>query len=265
MVAEMIEDYDWESEDSEDWESDEALAESEDSAEDIGERARRRRRQRRYYRPGRGVRGITVQGQGGAARNLRFPARLATVAETNRGLANQEVARRALAGRLERLEARNRAQLKKDSSVSGLVTLMIAGGLTAFGAIKAAGNPDGSLLGGWAAQESTKTAAVVSAAQLATSGAKLVISGRYHRSGIGITADIFAAAQLAAFAFGSFHEPEITVASDDFVNAQKIISTLRVGTRIVTKDNGFAYRVVAAGNDRLLMLVSGGQVNIQVD
>ncbi|MCI0421653.1 MAG: hypothetical protein L0312_20910, partial [Acidobacteria bacterium] len=139
MIAEMIEDYDWESEDAEDWESDEAIGEYEDSAEDIGERARRRRRQQRS-RPSRvaGVQGLTMRGQDGRARNLAFPSRLATAAETNRGLAQVNDARRALAGRLERLEARHRVQQKKDSSVSGLVTLAIGGSLTAFGAIQAA-------------------------------------------------------------------------------------------------------------------------------
>jgi hypothetical protein len=96
MAEEMIEDVAWESDEAEDWESDEALAEAEESTEDIGERARRRRRRRRYYRPGRGVQGITVRGQDGRVRNMPFPTKLATAAETNRGLANQEIARRAL-------------------------------------------------------------------------------------------------------------------------------------------------------------------------
>src|SRR5215207_9126740 len=121
MAAEMIdmvEDYDWESDEAENWESDEGIAESEDSADDIGERARRRRRQNRYYKPGRGVQGISVRGQDGRVRNLAFPTKLATAAETNRGLASQEIARRALAGRLERLEARARKLQKNDSSVT---------------------------------------------------------------------------------------------------------------------------------------------------
>src|SRR5262245_55500369 len=90
----------WESDgEAEDWESDEAIAEAEDSAEDIGERARRRRyyagRRRSHYRPGRGVRGIAVRGQDGRTRHVPFPAKLATADETNRGLATQEVGRRA--------------------------------------------------------------------------------------------------------------------------------------------------------------------------
>src|SRR4030095_15202840 len=141
MIGEMIEDYDWESEDAEDWESDEAIGEYEDSAEDIGERARRRRRQSqpgRMSRPAiRGVQGVRVRGQDGRVSNRAFPARVATAAETNRVLANEKDARSALAGRLKLLEARHRAQQKKDSSVSGLVTLAIGGSLTAFGGIKA--------------------------------------------------------------------------------------------------------------------------------
>ena len=70
MVAEMIEDYDWESDESENWESDEAFAESEDSAEDIGERARWRRQQRRYP-PVRGRQGITVRSPGGGVQRYR--------------------------------------------------------------------------------------------------------------------------------------------------------------------------------------------------
>lgn len=206
MVAEMIEDIDWESDEAEDWESDEAFAEAEDSAEDIGERARRRRQQR-SFRPGRGVQGLKVRRPGGGVQRVPFPAPLATAAETNRGLAKQEVARRALAERLNRLEVRARALQKNDSSISGFVTLTLGGGLTAFSVIQAAKKPGGSLLQKVAAEPSSKTAAVLSAAQLAATGAKLVINKRYHRSGIGMAADIFAAAQLGTFAFGSLHTP----------------------------------------------------------
>src|SRR5258708_37635313 len=80
----------------EDWESDDAFAEADDSVEDLGERAQRRRGRNGRYRPGRGVRGMTVRDGDGRARNVAFPARLATAAETNRGLASQEVARRGL-------------------------------------------------------------------------------------------------------------------------------------------------------------------------
>jgi hypothetical protein len=254
MIAEMIEDYDWESDESEDGESDESIGEYDDSAEDIGERARRRRQQRSYYRPGRGVQGLTVRGQDGRARNLAFPTRLATAAETNRGLANQEVARRALAGRLEKLEASYRALQKKDSSVSGLVTLAIGGSLTAFGAIKAAQSSSSeSGIRRWAQQGVTKTAAVLSAAQLATSGAKLVIHGRYHRSGIGITADFFSALQLGFFAFGSLNTTVDPVGAPSYENANENKNNFSIGTVIVTQDDGKAYRVVqGVGGVRLL-------------
>lgn len=249
MVAEMIEDIDWESDEAADWESDEAFAEAEDSAEDIGERARRRRQQRRF-RPVRGRQGITVNRPGGGVQRVPFPAPLATAAETNRGLANQEVARRALAQRLNRLETRQ----KNDSSISGLVTLTIGGGLTAFGAIKAAGQPTGTRLADWAARDSTRTATVVAGAQLATSAAKLVINGRYHRSGIGITADIFSAAQLAAFAFASFHKPEEATGADSVVQADQIKGNVGIGTVIVVRKGGPAFRVVmGANNERLLL------------
>src|SRR5215813_9781934 len=105
------------------WEADEGYDEADDSVEDLGERTRQQRRRRRYannrYRPGRGVRGMTMRDADGRARNVAFPARLATTAETNRGLASQEVARRALEERIDRLEARNRQQLKNGASVSG--------------------------------------------------------------------------------------------------------------------------------------------------
>ena len=51
---------------------------------------------------------MAVRGQDGRVRNVPFPTKLATAAETNRGLASQEVARRALDERLNRLEARFR-------------------------------------------------------------------------------------------------------------------------------------------------------------
>jgi hypothetical protein len=138
---------------------------------------------------------------------MPFPARLATAAETNRGLASQEVARRALDERLDRLETKVRVQQKNDASATGIVALLIGGGLSAWGAYEASKRPSGSILGRWADENSTKMAAVTSVSQIAMSGAKLAINGRYHRSGFGIAADAFSAAQLAAFAFGSLYKP----------------------------------------------------------
>jgi hypothetical protein len=254
MVAEMIEDYDWESDESEDWESDEAFAESEDSAEDIGEA--RRRRRGRYYQPGRmsrpgirGVQGLRVRGQDGRVTNMAFPARVATAAETNRGLANQDLARRALAERLNRLEVRARALQRKDSSVSGLVTLALGGGLATFGAIQAVKKTGNTGLQRWAAEPSTRTASVVSAAQLITTGAKLVTGVGYARSPIAITADLYSAAQLAVFAFGSLNIPNtITGAENDIATANKNIGNYSVGSLVLVKDTGLVYQVVTLAN-----------------
>jgi len=203
MPEEMVEN--WEADDAaENWEADDAYGEAEDSAEDIGERVRQRpQRPGRRFQPGRGVNGMVVRGPDGRPRNVPFPAKLATAAETNRGLASQEAGRRALAQRLDRLEARNLGNIKKDAAITGAVTLGIGGGLTAYGIFKTAGQDTGFQLHDWANRESTQIAAVVSATQLATSGAKLLINGRYHRSGIGIAADIFSALQIATFAFAS--------------------------------------------------------------
>ncbi|SEP50898.1 hypothetical protein SAMN02990966_07799 [Rhodospirillales bacterium URHD0017] len=189
------------------WESDDAFDEADDSVEDLGERTQQRRR-RRYgrYRPGRGVRGMTMRDADGRARNVAFPARLATTAETNRGLAGQEVARRALEERLNRLETRNRAQLKNGSAISGIVTLLLGGGLTAFSLFKAQQATTGSdsLLNKWSEQSTAQMATLSSVSQLAATGAKMLVTGQYHRSGIGIAADAFAAVQIAGFTVASF-------------------------------------------------------------
>ena len=242
MAEEMIENAPWESDEAEDWESDEAFAESEDSAEDIGERARRRRR-RSHYRPGRGVRGLALRSPDGRVRNLPFPTRLATAVETNRGLATQEVARRALDQRLDRLETRVRAQQKNDSSATGVVALLIGGGLAAWGAYEASKKSTGSRLGNWASQDSTKMAAVTSVSQIATSGAKLAINGRYHRSGFGIAADTFSVAQLAAFALASLYQPKplIAVADLDALVREQVAGTLKADHRYLTIDTGDEY------------------------
>ena len=204
MPEEMMESWVAEADEADEaWESDEAYDEAEDSVEDLGEAQRRRRRSGRY-RPGRGVRGMTMRDADGRARNVAFPARLATTAETNRGLAGQEVARRALEERLNRLEARNRSQLKNGSSISGIVTLLLGGGLTAFSLFKA--NQDkgnGTLFNKWADENTATMATLTSVGQLATTGAKMLVNGRYHHSGIGMAADAFAALQIAGFAVAS--------------------------------------------------------------
>lgn len=249
MVAEMIEDYDWESDESEDWESDEAFAESEDSAEDIGE-ARRRRRQR-GLRPVRGRQGLTVRRPGGGVQRVPFPAPLATAAETNRGLAK-------LAERLNRLETRSRVQQNKDGAVTGMVTLAIGGGLAGFGAIQSRKSTvSGTAIQKWVAEPSTRTAALVSATQLATSGAKVVIKGRYDKSAIGVTADVFAAALLAAFAFGSLKE---TRKFKIVANRAAALAAMKIddrGTVYLTHDESELLQLeIDAANNRALRLVS---------
>jgi hypothetical protein len=197
MAEEMIESVPWESEEAEYPEADEAIAEAEDS----GEAHRRSRRSRSAYHPARGVQGMTLRGRDGS-RSLQFPAKLATAEEMNRGLANQELARRGLDERLDRLERKFRGQQKNDVATTGAVSLAIAGGLSVLGAFKAVENNSSFSMNGWATEEVTEMASVVSATQLATSTAKLAVNGRYIRSGLGITADAFSVVQLALFAYG---------------------------------------------------------------
>jgi hypothetical protein len=257
MAEEMtLENLSWESDEAvEDIEADEALAEAEESVEDIGERWRRGRPARPRHLPRtRGVRGMVVRGQDGRPRNLPFPARLATAEETNRGLASQEVRRRALEAQLQKFETRLRGQLRNGSSVSGLVYLVIGVPLSAWGAI----NPTktgGTRLGNWAAEDTTKMAAVASATQLATSGAKLLVYGGYHRSPIGMAADAFAGAQLIAFAFGSMHKAE-ALRSDNSTNdpSKANLSSYAFGDLVLLAD-GKTYRVVDATGTKALRLI----------
>ena len=152
---------------------------------------------------------MTVRDADGRARNVAFPAKLATADETNRGLATQEVARRALEQRLDRLETRGMQQQKNGSAISGIVTLLIGGGLTAFSLFKASQSTStGSTFSKWAQEDMAKVATLTSVGQIAGSGAKLLVNGRYHRSGIGMAADAFAAAQVAGFALASLSPPE---------------------------------------------------------
>ena len=79
----------WESEEAE--ESEEAIGESEESEEAYSDRRRGRAPRPMRFRPSTGVGGITLRGPDGRPRNVQFPAKLATVADTNRGLASQDV------------------------------------------------------------------------------------------------------------------------------------------------------------------------------
>ncbi len=201
MADTLADNYQLESDEA-DWESDEALAgESDEGVEDIGERTREIRRSR--YRPTQGVQGIRLRRPDGVSQTVKFPAKLPTTAEVNRGLASQEMGRRALEEKLGRLEKQLGRQVKNDAAIAGLVTLGIGGGLTAFGAVKAAEQATDKFKS-WTNQGSTTMASLVSATQLATTGAKWVTSGRYNRSGLGMAADIFSVAQLATFVFGTF-------------------------------------------------------------
>jgi hypothetical protein len=196
------------------WESDEGFMEADDSVEDFGEARQRGRRPGRRP-PVRGVRGMTMRGADGRAHNVAFPARLATTAETNRSLASHDAARRALEERIDRLEARNRQQLKKGASVSGIVTLAIGGGLTALSLFKAAQpaqtgvspstnrGATSTAFSRWANEETAKMATLTSVMQVAATGATMLVNGRYHRSGIGIAADAFAAVQIAGYTLAS--------------------------------------------------------------
>jgi hypothetical protein len=248
MPEETIEGVVWESEDSI-YESEDAIAEAEDSVEDIGE-ATRRKQPKKYFRPGRGVQGISLRNQDGRVRNVPFPTKLATVEETNRGLASQELARRGLDNRLDQLEARFKLQQKRDTSITGSVALLLGGGLTALGAIEAAKQPGGATLGSWAAESTTQMSALVSVTQLATSGVKFAMNGKYHRNGIGIAADIFSLAQIATFAFGTFNQPKVytAVANKRAADAAAAAGAVR-GTLFVTQDKGEVFQVVVGANN----------------
>jgi hypothetical protein len=188
----------WESDEAQDWESDEAIGESDESTEDIGEAVRRRRN---VPAKARGVGGMTLRRPDGGRTNFSFPARLTTTAETNRVVANQT----KLDDQLEQFRRALRAQRKSDVSAAGAVTLLLGGGLTIWGLMKA--SQGGLSLNGWANQGSTEIAAGFSAMQLATTGVKLMMTHHYSRSMLGTGGDLFAAAQLAAFAFGSWYTP----------------------------------------------------------
>jgi hypothetical protein len=240
----------WESDEAQDWESDEAFAESDESAEDIGERARRRWRGRGPYRPAyaRGVQGIrTPSGP------VAFPQRLTTAAETNRGLAAQERARNELEKQVDQLERRFQQQRKSDASVSGIVTLVIGGGLTVLGIVLAR---QAITFNSWASQEPVKAAATVSGFQLANTLAKSAVGaggGRYASSGspLGIAADVFAVAQLAAFAFGTLNiptagvqkQPKIVVGTKDTLNTND--PTLQPNDIVVTDGDHRTWELIA--------------------
>ena len=149
------------------------------------------------------------------------------------------MARRALGERIDRLEARNRQQLKNGASISGIVTLVLGGGLTAFSLFKANSETGGSLLSKWANESTAQMATVSSVSQLAATGAMMLVNGRYHRSGIGIAADAFAALQIAGFTFASFQgAPALgrhTVVSDE-AGSNRVEASARAADGNLTYD-----------------------------
>jgi hypothetical protein len=191
-----------------------------------------------------------LRNQDGRIRNVPFPTKLATVEETNRGLAGQELARRALGNRLDQLETRFKLQQKRDTSITGSVALLLGGGLTALGAIEAAKQAGGATLNSWTAQSATQMATLVSVTQLATSGVKFAMNGRYHRNGIGMAADIFSLAQIATFAYGTYNQqPSYTPVADKKTADAAAAAGAVKGTLFVTQDTGQVYQVVIGANN----------------
>jgi hypothetical protein len=247
MAEEMIESVPWESEEAEYSEADEAIAEAEDSAEDY----RRNRRPRRAFQPVRGVQGITLRGRDGT-RNVQFPTKLATVAETNRGLASQELARRGLAERLDRVESRYGGLQNNGVAITGAVALAIGGGLSAIGAFQAANQPSGSALANWASEDVTKMAALVSVTQLATSAVKVAFNKRYIGNGFGIAADAFSLLQIALFTFGTLHRPAFVQLVTGGVDPKNRV-TYAAGTQIFDLENDKMFVVIQTNDGNYLV------------
>jgi hypothetical protein len=250
MAEQMILE-DWESEEAQDWESaDEAIAGFDESAEDYGEAARRPRKSR--FAPVRGgVSGITLSGPGGAKRNFSFPSPVATTAQTNRVVANQ----RRLDDQLDQIGRALRVQRKSDVSTAGAVTLLLGGGLTIWGLMKA--SQGGFSFTSWAKEGSTEIAAGFSAMQLATSGVKLAMTGgHYTRSVLGTAGDLFAAAQLAAFAFGSLPSSSLSKGISGFVYSKDldvayppVLTPYEAGSYLVNVDKHKTLEVLVDSNN----------------
>ena len=262
MAEEMVENAPWESEEADYPESEEAI-----EAEESGEAYRSRKRKSRPFKAQQGVKGMTLRSQDGRARTLQFPASLATVSETNRGLATQELGRRELDERLERLEQKFKSQQKKDVATSAVVTLALSGGLSTVGAFQVANEvanqgtsstSTNSALSDWAKKSVTKMATVASLTQLATSGAKLAFNGRYIKSGFGITADVFSVLQLGLFTFGSLQQtpkPSLVELSTTAVDPTKL-ATYSVGTKVFDITSQKMYLVISTTGGNYYQLVS---------
>src|SRR5262249_25784308 len=86
-------------------------------------------------------------------------------------------------------------------------------------------------------------ATLSSVTQLAATGAKLLVNGRYHHSGVGIAADAFAAVQIAAFTIASLQQPAkvvgfTRVADANTLNAAAMSPGAAVGDQIYQADHG---------------------------
>ena len=227
----ILEDYFSESDEAEDWESDEAFGESDESVEDIGEARRRRRRKVN------GVRGMKMRGPNGTS-NLKFPAKLATAASTNLGLARQAADTSNLKKRLDLLEGK----LKSAASVPAYVNLAFLVGFSGHGAFQASKLTTGSALEKYASTSSAKLALIASGTQLLTSGAQLVTGQSYPPSRISLVADIAAAVQISAFAFGSFSSSSAPRSGGANLEALRKLS-VKSGETYLT-DDGKLYEVI---------------------
>src|SRR5262249_4696689 len=107
----------------------------------------------------------------------------------------------------------------------------------------------GSGIQRWAEEGSTKTAAVISAVQLATEGAKFLIMRRFFYSPVSISANIFSAVQLWFFSFGFLYSPQETRCASDFTAADGLKNNVAIGTVIVLQSDGRTFQVVLDANN----------------
>jgi hypothetical protein len=250
MSAVMMDSVSWESGEAFDTEADEGYLDGEDYGEDFGEAtsSRSRRRQRGAYRPGRGVQGISLRNQDGQVRNVPFPKKLATVEETNRGLASQESARQALDERMQRLEGKYKGQYKRDSAATGAVTLALGLPLVGIGLWQAHNKLGSITLANWASGESSTVGAVTSATQLATTVVKAAMNHRYHHSGVGLAGDIFSVAQLVTYGIGRAQIKPVPMVIADITAPGVAPANFQLGTRLFDQVSSKIFTVVQTNN-----------------
>jgi hypothetical protein len=149
---------------------------------------------------------------------------------------------------VDQLERRLQQQKKTDASVSGIVTLVIGGGLTFLGIVLAR---QAITFNSWANQEPVKAASTVSGFQLANTLGRLAVGGgRYPGSPLGIAADVFAVTQLAAFAFGTLSTstagvPRQPKLERDKTTLQTNIGNFQPNDIVVTSDDHRTWEVIA--------------------